>query len=112
VDHGQVEAKELLKGDARAVEEGLRVLWAVVRKAADELHRLRQESRELKSRIQDLEVELSSAREDLQTKQDHLQRLEEQHERAEAARSVSFNGDRQVLSAKVKELLAKIDSYL
>lgn len=112
MDHGQVEVKDLLKGDAKAVEEGLRTLWAVVRKAADEVHRLRQESGELKSRIQDLEAELFSARRDIQAKQDHLRRLEEQQEKAEAARSISFNGDRQVLSARLKELLAKIDSYL
>jgi len=112
VDHGQVEAKDLLKGDAKAVEEGLGALWAVVRRAADELQRLRDEGRELRSRILELEAELSSAQRDLMTKEEHLRRMEDQQEKVEAARSISFNGDRQLLSAKVKELLAKIDSYL
>ena len=112
MDHAQVEAKDLLKGDAKAVEEGLRALWAVVRRAADEVQRLRDEGRELRSRILELEAELSSAQRDLVAKEEHLRRMEDQQEKAEAARSISFNGDRQLLSAKVKELLAKIDSYL
>jgi chromosome segregation ATPase len=112
VDYGQVEAKDLLKGDAKAVEEGLRALWGVVRKAADELQRLRTEGHELRSRILELESELSSAQRELQEKEEHLRRMEDQQEKAEAARSISFNGDRQLLSARVKELLAKIDSYL
>ncbi|MDH3251152.1 MAG: hypothetical protein OEM41_00085 [Ignavibacteria bacterium] len=112
MENGQVEATDLLKGDAKAVEEGLRALWGVVRQAADELQRLRQESRDLRTQIQDLEADLSAARNDLHLKQEHFQRLQEQQQKDEAARSISFNGDRQVLSARLKELLAKIDSYL
>jgi predicted nucleic acid-binding Zn-ribbon protein len=93
-----------------AVEDGLQALWAVARKAGEELQRLRTENQELSEQLRAREGELVRMRKDLQQQQELLRKVQEQQQKAEAA--VALNGDRQMLTARVKELLAKIDSYL
>jgi predicted nucleic acid-binding Zn-ribbon protein len=99
-----------LNGDAKTVEDGLQALWTVARKAGEELQRLRMENQELLDRVGAREAEIAEIRKEVKAQQELLRKIQEQQQKAEA--NVSLNGDRQMLYARVKELLARIDSYL
>lgn len=106
----QSESIGALNGDAKSVEEGLQALWTVVRKAGEELHRLRQENLDLHGQLHSREAEITDIRKEVHAQQELLRKIQEQQQKAEA--NVSLNGDRQMLTARVKELLAKLDAYL
>jgi len=110
VQDSQSESIGALNGDAKSVEEGLQALWTVVRKAGEELHRLRQENHDLLAQLGSREEEIAGIRKEVHAQQELLRKIQEQQRLAEA--NVSLNGDKQLLTARVKELLAKLDAYL
>jgi predicted nucleic acid-binding Zn-ribbon protein len=110
VQDSQNESIGALNGDAKTVEDGLQALWAVARKAGEELQRLRRENEDLSGQVRAREAEITEIRKQVHAQQELLRKLQEQQQNAEA--SVALNGDRQMLYARVKALLAKIDAYL
>jgi predicted nuclease with TOPRIM domain len=106
VEHDQIETNNLVQSNSKGVESGLQALWESARRAGEELNRLRQERGILHTRLVQLEKEVSDLRQELRRVREEQAKVED------TKRGIHFNGDRQVLSAKVKELLTRIDSYL
>jgi chromosome segregation ATPase len=100
-------------GEPRDAESALKGLWERVRLAAETIARLRQEKRELSARVAELSEEVESLKHMLAEKEEHIGRLSQERTLLDSRKSAVFaNGEREVIAAKVKELLAKIDSYL
>jgi phosphoglycolate phosphatase-like HAD superfamily hydrolase len=96
------------QADARSLEAGLKALWDRARRAAELIGQLREDKRALAARVTALEGEVRALR-------DEMAKREQAHERdnGEARARAFTNGEEwDALAAKVKELLAKLDSYL
>lgn len=90
------------------IETQIQTLWDKAKRAGELIARLREEKRALQKQNEFLEQELAKLRSELVARNAQL---------ASAAREVKSaeifsNGEREELSAKVKQLLAKIDAYL
>jgi len=113
VEQNQIEMSSLVQPNAKGVEEGLQALWETARRATEEIARLRREKGILESRLEQLEGKVLEMRQELAKKDEVLRRMNEQQAKLEEMQGgIHVNGDQHVLSAKVKELLAKIDAYL
>jgi predicted nucleic acid-binding Zn-ribbon protein len=131
VDPQAVDESTLPAGDVRSVEGNFKALWESARRAADLIAGLRQERQALQEHLVRLERELQQVRaESAQFRKEtaeHAALLERelQQVRAESAQfrkqtaeqvqegGMSFaGGERDLLAAKVKELIAKLDAYL
>ncbi len=97
----------------QGVSKALQALWDAARKAADTIEFLRNERTSLSERIKAIEGELAKLKSDLAKSESLVASLKDEKVRSESARAaLQFNGDREVLMAKVKDLLARIDGYL
>jgi predicted RNase H-like nuclease (RuvC/YqgF family) len=106
VDSQTVDANALPPGESKSVEAGVKALWESARRAAETLSLLRERNKELQGNVERLEKELHAAR----------------NEAAQARRQVAEQGpapgasipvaERDVLAAKVKDLIARLDAYL
>jgi len=93
-------------GDVRSIEGNLRALWESARRAAEMIAGLRQEREELRARLTSLERELQQVR----AESSLLKKQATDHGQEGEAR---FAGaERDLLAAKVRELIAKLDAYL
>jgi hypothetical protein len=106
VDHQSVDTGALLPGEVRSIETGVKALWDSVRKAAETVARLRDRNRELQGIVERLEKELQVARGEATV-------AKRQSAELGTAAGASIAGtDRDVLAAKVKDLIARLDAYL
>jgi len=93
-------------GEVKSIENSCKALWESVRRAAESITRLREEKRELQGNVERLERELQQVRHE-------VMQLKRQVGEQGSAGSMAFaGGEREALSAKVKELIAKLDAYL
>jgi chromosome segregation ATPase len=100
-------------GEPRDTESALKGLWERVRLVAETIGRLREEKREMSARVAELSEEVESLKRMLAEKEEHIGSLSQERTLLDSRKSAVFaNGEREVIAAKVKELLAKIDSYL
>lgn len=111
MDHSPVQSDSI--GVDPAVAQGITKLWNLVRLAGDTVRRLREEREELRTRVVKLEDELSQVRQELQKKEDLIRRTLEQPARPVHPPQGAFvNGEKELLLARVRELLARIEAYL
>ena len=97
--------------EASSIDLALKGLWDKARRATEIIARLRVENSQLQSDMELLQQELGRLKNDLAAKEERIRKLD--LEKVQAAQNSTFsNGEREALSAKVKELLGKIDSYL
>jgi len=111
VDQTSTETNQVVQADLRTVEAGLKVLWDRVKRASETIGKLREEKSALAAQFERLELELSSARSELARKEELIKTLSEQSNVAERS-AFGSNGEREALASRVKELLAKLNSYL
>jgi len=113
VEENSTQSTPAIFPEVEGVNRGLQALWDATRKAADTIQSLRSQRSSLTERVRALEGELAKIRTDLAKSESLVASLKEEKVQSETARSaVQFNGDREVLMAKVKDLLARIDGYL
>jgi uncharacterized membrane protein YccC len=106
VDPQAVDESTLPVGDAKSVEGNFKALWESARRTADMIVGLRQERQALQAHVARLERELQQARaESAQFRKQTAEQIQEG--------GMSFaGGERDLLEAKVRELIAKLDAYL
>jgi predicted nucleic acid-binding Zn-ribbon protein len=97
----------------QGVEAALRRLGEKARHVGELIAQVRAEKADLQLKVEQLEGELTQLKEQLAIKEELVKTMSEKQNLAEAAgRGIMVDGDREALSAKVKELLARIDGYL
>lgn len=105
-DPQTVDANALQSGESKSIDAGVKALWESARRAAETVSRLREENRELQGAVERVEKELHAAR--IETAQARRQVTAQ-----ETAAGASMPGaERDVLTAKVKDLIARLDAYL
>jgi chromosome segregation ATPase len=113
VEENLTQSTSIVLPEVEGVSKGLQALWEAARKAADAIESLRNQRTSLSERVKALEGDISKIKSDLAKSESLVASLKEEKVQSETARAaVQFNGDREVLMAKVKDLLARIDGYL
>ena len=125
MNQGQPEFEVGMSRDANVLDDAFKVIWEKARAAGDLVNRLRDEKQMVSDRLRDFEVafaeklkslekEIAALRSDLLTKEQNLKRL-----RAEHSQLLSANGhhsfseeEREILKSRIRDLVAKINSYL
>ena len=106
VDPQAVDESTLPPGDVKSVESNFKALWESARRAAELISGLRQERAALQAHVARLERELQQIR----SESSQLRKQAAEHIQDGAT---SFaGGERDLLAAKLKELIAKLDAYL
>jgi predicted nucleic acid-binding Zn-ribbon protein len=106
VDPQAVDESTLPAGDVRSVEGNFKALWESARRAADVIAALREERQALQALVTRLERELQ------QVRAESAQFRKQTAEHVEEGGKNFAGGERDLLAAKVKELIAKLDAYL
>jgi len=106
VDPQAVDESPRAAGDVKSVEVSVRALWESARRAAELIAGLRQERQALQAHVARLERELQ------QLKAETLQLRKQASEQTKEGGASLAGGDRDLLAAKVRELIAKLDAYL
>ena len=106
VDPQAVDESPRAAGDVKSVEVSFRALWESARRAAELIAGLRQERQALQAHVARLERELQ------QVKAETLQLRKQASEQTKEGGASLAGGDRDLLAAKVRELIAKLDAYL
>jgi chromosome segregation ATPase len=110
VDQTSADATHILQADNNTIDAWLKGLWDRARKASELIGRLREEKGELQTRVASLEEEVLRMKQELANKEEMVRALS--REQGDDRGSTLLNGEREQLSAKVKELLTKLDEYL
>ena len=102
-----------VQSDVEAVEAALRGLWDRTRKAGELIAEVRGENASLRAQLDGLRKDLEGLRHELVRKDEALARLQAQRAGEEAQRGAALaEADRDVLAARVRDLIAKLDAYL
>jgi hypothetical protein len=112
LDQVSTEPNQAAQTDLRTVENGLKVLWDRVKHASEALSILREEKSVLQAKSEQLESELTLLKSELARKEELVRTLTAAQRDSAAQSALVSNGEREVLAARVKELLAKLNSYL
>jgi chromosome segregation ATPase len=100
-----------LAGDARSLENGLKELWARVRRAAELIARLREEKRTLEAKVGEMENELHRLQQEISRRDQLIVKMKAEAGGTKQSTAIA-DGDREAFVARVKELLVKLDAYL
>lgn len=93
------------------IEDSVKALWEKAKLAGELIVRLREEKQALRSENAALQAEVAKLRNELLIKEQQMQKAIANAAETKNASLVS-NGEREQLTIKVKELLARIDAYL
>jgi chromosome segregation ATPase len=115
VNHQKVDGVvETKPNETVALDEMLRSVWDRTKQATELIESLRNENRELQSRVRNLEGDVSSLRGDVASRELDLRKT-----RAELTQVLNASGthmfspeEREMIKAKIRELISKINSYL
>ncbi len=110
MDQNPADAAHILQADNNVIDAWLKGLWDRARKAAELIAQLRVERGELQTRVASLEEELLRVKSELAEKEEVVRTLSS--EKSDAGDSPLLNGEREQLSARIKELLAKLNEYI
>ena len=111
MDQNTAEVTHIPQADTKAIEVWLKSLWDRAKKAAELISRLREEKAELQTMVASMEEELIRLKQEFAKGEEMFRTLSAG--RSEGAdHSVFSNGEREQLSAKVRDLLAKLDGYV
>ncbi len=91
------------------IESQIKTLWEKAQQAGDVINRLREDKHVLQARVGQLEQELARLRSDLHAREQQVQNMSATESKSTPILS---NGEKEQLTAKVKDLLARIDAYL
>ncbi len=111
MDEHPVDISTALAGDARSLENGLKELWARVRRAAELIARLREEKHALEGKVGEMERELLRLQQEVARKDQAIAKMKAEQGDARPPAAMA-DGERDALTARVKELLVKLDAYL
>ena len=106
VDPQPVDESTIPQGDARPVEGLIKGLWESARRASEMIAGLRLERQALQAHVARLERELQQIR----TESAQLKKQAADH--AQDGGLSFAGGERDLLAAKVKDLIARLDAYL
>ncbi len=106
VDPQAVDESTLPAGDVRSVESNIKALWDSARRAAEVIAGLRGEKQSLQAHVARLERELQ------QIRADAAQMRKQAADNAQEGGTSFAGGERDLLAAKVKDLIAKLDAHL
>ena len=114
---GPMDEATTTERNARLVEErnldgALKVLWERARRTGEAIASLREENALLRTRLAELEAEAKALRVEVGRKDAAINELRTAQAEAEHEAVLVTNGDREALAARVKLLLAKLESYL
>lgn len=98
--------------EERNLEGAIKALWERARRAGEAIATLRDENATLRGRLSELEAELHAVRAELERKNTAISEFRATQAAAEQQAVLVSNGDREALVARVKLLLAKLESYL
>ena len=111
--HDSADVSVSSPAEGYTIELALKSLWDKVRRAAEVIARLRVENSQLQAAVAQMQRELLQLKEDLIKREQEIRKLSAEKAEIQSARTSGFsNGEREALSARVKELLGKIESYL
>jgi len=111
MDRGTTDRSALLV-EERNLDGALKSLWERARRAGEAIASLREENATLRSRLTELEGELVRLRAEVGRKDTAITELRAAQTEAEDQAVLVSDGDREALVARVKLLLAKLESYL
>jgi chromosome segregation ATPase len=101
------------KKDLKHLEESLSSLWEKARLVSDTLLRLKEENKELQSRISSLELKERRWDEELQQRERDLEEVRSQLAQAPSNGSSLFSKEElEVLKTRLRDLILKINSRL
>ena len=99
--------------DPSPLEDLLKALWERTKQAGELIAQLREDKNGLQKRLGEVERELMQLRRQIDQKEEALRKVMADLSRQAAKDAVLFtDGERQALTNKVKELLAKLDLYM
>lgn len=98
--------------DSSPLEGLLKTLWEKTKQAGEVIAQLREDRNGLQKRLGDLEQEVAKLRRQIDQKDEALRRADSDLSQAAKHAVLFTDGERQVLTTKVKELLAKLDLYV
>ncbi len=110
MDQNPADAAHILQADNNVIDAWLKGLWDRARKAAELIAQLRVEKGELQTRVASLEEELLRVKSELAEKEEVVRTLS--NEKSDTGDSPLLNGEREQLSSRIKELLAKLNEYI
>jgi len=111
VDQNTAGVTHIPQVETRALDTWLKTLWDRAKKASELISHLREENAQLQTRVASMEEELSHLRQELAKGEEMIRTLSAERSK-EADRSIFANGESERLSAKVRDLLAKLDGYV
>jgi septal ring factor EnvC (AmiA/AmiB activator) len=97
------------------IESQIKSLWEKAQQAGELISRLRTEKKEIQAQNRELEQEIAKLRTEMSAREQQIQKLiAAQANAAHESKSTAIlaNGERDALTAKAKELLARIEAYL
>ena len=106
MDPQAVDESTLPPGDVKSVEGNFKALWESARRAAETIVGLRQERQALQAHVARLEREIQ------QIRAESAQLRKQAAEHSQEGGINLAGGERDILAAKVRELIAKLDAYL
>jgi chromosome segregation ATPase len=113
VVHEPTEKNVATPVEPNSIEPALKTLWDKARRVAEVIARLKLENSELRASLSQVQDAVVQLRTELTRKEELITRLNSEKVAAPSTQDAFFsNGERQELSAKVKELLERIESYL
>jgi hypothetical protein len=108
-----MDAETAEKKDLRQLEESLQSLWEKARLVSNQILRLKAENKELHSRLSSLEIQERRWADDIRQRERDIQEVRVQLAHAQSnGRSLFTKEESEVLKARLKELIGKINSRL
>jgi chromosome segregation ATPase len=114
VNHHPAEIEVPVSKEVSVSEDTFKAIWEKTRAASDLIARLRTEKHSLSKQLEEAENELRAVRTELTTREQEVKRL-----RAEHLQLLNSNGksnlseeEKENLKRKIRDLIAKINSYL
>lgn len=98
------------QGDTKAIDAWLKNLWDRAKKAAELIALLRTEKAELQARVALMEEELARLKRELTKQEEVVRAFSTEHH--EGDHPFLANGEREELSARIKDLLTRLDGYV
>jgi chromosome segregation ATPase len=101
-------------GDVGKLEDSLKILWDKIRSSTAIISSSRDENKSLADRISNLEKEISSLKTELYTKEQDLKRSKLEHAQLQNTSNTDIftTEEKENLKTRIREIIAKINSYL
>jgi chromosome segregation ATPase len=113
VDQQNTDTSTALQPDLKSIESSLKALWERARRTSEVIHSLRDERKVLAAKVDELTGEVRRLQNELGRKDQLLKSVTASMEEAATKMVTVFpDGDRDALAARIKILLAKLESYL